>query len=78
MKIGNYTKEECIEAFKNANDDEDKLRFVGVLLDLLELKDAAINVRDEIIEKHYIVIDNLELQNIHLKTVLDDLKKEEK
>lgn len=67
MKIGNYTKEERIEAFKNAN-DEDKLRYVGLLLDLLESKDSVISSLKTIVS-------NLETQNCLLKEMVKNLEK---
>lgn len=69
MKIGNYTKEECIKAFKNAN-YEDKLRYVGLLLDLLESKDALISNLNTIVSA-------LETQNCLLKEMVKNLEKKE-
>ena len=69
MKIGRYTKEERIEAFKDAN-DEDKLRYVGLLLDLLESKDAVISNLKTIVSK-------VETQNYLLKEMVKNLEKKE-
>lgn len=69
MKIGNYTKEERIEAFKNAN-YEDKLRYVGLLLDLLESKDSVISSLKTIVS-------TLETQNYLLKEMVKNLEKKE-
>ena len=69
MKVGNYTKEERIEAFKNAN-YEDKLRYVGLLLDLLESKDSVISSLKTIVS-------TLETQNCLLKEMVKNLEKKE-
>ena len=69
MKVGNYTKEECIKTFKNAN-YEDKLRYVGLLLDLLESKDAVISSLESIVS-------TLETQNCLLKEMVKNLEKKE-
>ena len=69
MNIGGYTKEECIKTFKNAN-YEDKLRYVGLLLDLLESKDALISGLESIVS-------TLETQNCLLKEMVKNLEKKE-
>lgn len=69
MKIGNYTKEERIKAFKNAN-YEDKLRYVGLLLDLLESKSAVISNLETMVSA-------LETQNYLLKKMVKNLEKKE-